>query len=306
MRVGLAMALLVVLCLVASPERVLATARSADWRWVTAALLLMPVFVFLRMAKWYLLLRQSMDCIPLRPFVRGYFLGMAAGLVTPARFGEMVRIWSLRAQTKDQTTVHVGYFMAEKVVEVACLVALAWVALACSGISPTSAVALPLLILLAIVVHQTRRTWSKVFYYLPILRRWPEAQVRNVVWAAVHLKIAGCAALSIGCFVVYLLQVAMVMASLGQTVGVEIAALLPMVMFANLVPITPGGFGMREGAAVVLLRSQGVPESVSFGAFFLTSVFDTVLPALVGALFLLPAGDSPRNHRSDWPRGRNG
>lgn len=76
----------------------------------------------------------------------------------------------------------------------------------------------------------------------------------------------------------------------ARAVGVELglaatAALVPLILFTMLVPITISGWGLREGAAVALFplagasASEGLATSVAFGLIFIL----TVLP---GAIFI--------------------
>lgn len=293
-RAGVAVATLALVCVAASPRRVFETLISVEGEWLLAAALLAPVFLCVRMGKWYLLVRQSVRRIPRLAFVRGYLLGMTLGLVTPARSGELVRVWSVRAECPGQRTALAGYFVAEKLVEIVCLLALAALAMAAhrAGIgygAGTLSVALVLLILLAL--DFARRRLGPLFDRAPILERLP-VEVRNIAGALSRLKLKGCAALSLLCFLVYLAQVSLLMRAMGQVITLPVLVLLPVVMVSNLVPITPGGLGMREGLAVLVLKTEGVSEAVAFGSFFLTTVLDLVIPALAGSLLLLPGGPS--------------
>jgi glycosyltransferase 2 family protein len=66
---------------------------------------------------------------------------------------------------------------------------------------------------------------------------------------------------------------------------VEILALVPIILFTMLVPLTVSGWGLREGAAAALFplagasSSSGLAASVAFGLAFIV----TVLP---GVFFL--------------------
>jgi uncharacterized membrane protein YbhN (UPF0104 family) len=68
----------------------------------------------------------------------------------------------------------------------------------------------------------------------------------------------------------------------------------PLVILTNVLPLTVGGLGIREGAAAALLSHYGVPTAEAALAAFLMFAINTALPGLVGAL-LLPAlpGRSP-------------
>ena len=74
---------------------------------------------------------------------------------------------------------------------------------------------------------------------------------------------------------------------MGVELGlVATAALVPLILFTMLIPISISGWGLREGAAAALLPSRGatasggLAASVAFGLAFITAV-------LPGFLFLL-------------------
>ena len=84
-----------------------------------------------------------------------------------------------------------------------------------------------------------------------------------------------------------------------QAVGVwlslpAIAALVPLILFTMLIPVSISGWGLREGAAAALLPIAGVPASsglaasVAFGLVFIAAV----LPGLV--VWLWPARGTTR------------
>lgn len=77
-------------------------------------------------------------------------------------------------------------------------------------------------------------------------------------------------------------------AACAQAVGVDlsvpaVAALVPLILFTMLIPISVSGWGLREGAAAALLplagasASGGLATSVAFGLSFIVAV----LPGLV-------------------------
>ena len=77
---------------------------------------LMPLFLYCRMGKWYLLVRQVVVKATLCDIIPSYLRGMALGMFTPARFGEVTRILNYGNKTSQ-----IYLFIIEKVIEVICL-----------------------------------------------------------------------------------------------------------------------------------------------------------------------------------------
>ena len=61
----------------------------------------------------------------------------------------------------------------------------------------------------------------------------------------------------------------------------------PWILLASGIPITIAGFGLREGTAMTILSSQGVPSEIAINAALLIFIVSTVLPGAVGALLVL-------------------
>ena len=97
------------------------------------------------------------------------------------------------------------------------------------------------------------------------------------------------AALSAGTVAANLLAFAACAAAVGVVLPFgAVLVILPLVLFTMLIPLTVGGWGLREGAAVVLFPlagaagAEGFAASATFGVVFL-------LTSLLGmALWLLP------------------
>lgn len=71
-------------------------------------------------------------------------------------------------------------------------------------------------------------------------------------------------------------------------------ALVPVILFAMVVPLSVGGWGFREGAAAALFplaglaAAQGVAVSVTFGLAVLVSALPGLLPLLRGRSLAMP------------------
>lgn len=84
------------------------------------------------------------------------------------------------------------------------------------------------------------------------------------------------ATLSLGTALCNIAAFAFCIASIGVDIPVLVAVtLIPLILLAMVLPLSIGGWGLREGAAAVLLplagstASEGVAASVAFGVIFL-------------------------------------
>jgi hypothetical protein len=66
-------------------------------------------------------------------------------------------------------------------------------------------------------------------------------------------------------------------------------AIVPLVLFTMLIPLSMSGWGLREGAAAALFplagatAAQGFATSVAFGLAFILAVLPGLVPLLLGA-----------------------
>ena len=74
-----------------------------------------------------------------------------------------------------------------------------------------------------------------------------------------ELGIFGCTILSFSCFLIFMFQVFLLMKGFGSNVSIDIILFFPVILLCNLAPFTVGGFGLREGAAIVILGQQSIP-----------------------------------------------
>jgi len=281
-RIAVSLAMLLGLLLYISPEEILATVQGVDWRWLAAAGALMPVFLLSRIGKWLLLARQVAPDVRKRDVARGYLLGMALGIVTPGRVGEMARIWGAGLPASCY-----GLFFFEKVLEVTSLFSLSLLALISAGLLPAWVLAIAL-----VCGGMAAVRWRKAFLGLAAfthrhLKRPSADNLAGLGRTVKSLRISGCAILTVACQVLYCVQACLIMRSMDEAVNILVARLTPLVLLGNLVPITIGGVGARETIAVFLLRQENIAEGVAFNGFFLVAILNLFIPVLIGGIIYL-------------------
>jgi len=76
-------------------------------------------------------------------------------------------------------------------------------------------------------------------------------------------------------------------------------ATYPYIVLAGDLPVSFSGFGVREGAAAVLLSPYSVPSGAAVDASLLWFVFAILLPAALGAVWLVAERARSRMRKSD-------
>jgi uncharacterized membrane protein YbhN (UPF0104 family)/ubiquinone/menaquinone biosynthesis C-methylase UbiE len=253
-----------------------------DVKWLVVAVLLVPLFLVFRMLKWYYLIHQIDQSLRFADIFPSYLRGMLWGLFTPLRLGE-----ATRAMGTGNAASNFALFIVEKMIEVACLLTLCSVALIKLELILAWAL-LPIFI----VALFSRRVFAYVgirclrlshrFFGKPSADQLPTAEQ-----AVGRLKLWGCTVLSFCVFLIFICQVYLVMFSMDYSVPVSIVLNYPLVLIGNTLPVTVGGFGIRETIAVLLLEPQGISAAVAMSGFAMVALLDLVVPAFIGTVVTL-------------------
>ena len=136
-----------------------------------------------------------------------------------------------------------------------------------------------------IAVNLTHRTFG-----------WPSSQkVKDFIWVISHLKIAGCGILSLLGQIIFCLQIYLVINSMGERYEMQVMRFIPLIFLANFLPITIGGFGLRETIAVLVLGKEGISATVVIPSVLIVSAADLFFPAVIGVVLYVffPISHSP-------------
>jgi len=213
---------------------------------------------------------------------KSYLAGLAIGLVTPARAGEMGRAFFLNA--KDRLK-RIGVVVIDKVFD---LIGILLISLIGARIFLHQYFFFLLLFLVLVGLglllfskpfnRRLRRSVSKTTLgvkLLPLLSGLDHISGR-VVLISISLTLLMFIFIFLQCY-------ALVKAF--YDVPLSFNAILfsyPLVILANILPITVGGLGVREGVAVFCLSVFDVPGEVAVTATLYLFIINVVMPALLG------------------------
>jgi len=275
-RILISIGLLTGIVFYVSPVTLLDSIKSLDAKCLSFAVILMPFFLCCRMGKWYVLLRQVVNSAQIPHVITSYLKGMAFGMFTPARAGEVTRILY-----NEEKTSQFYLFITEKIIEVICLCVLTLFAVFKLQIfkNEITAVSVVLILFLTVGLKMVKKISIKL---LNKFSRKNSSQKAGIESHLKRTKIGGCVTLSFACFFIFMLQVYCLILGFGENVSIDIILFFPVILFSNLAPITIGGFGLRESMAVLILGPQNVPAAVAMGSFFIVTIIDLLIPAFFG------------------------
>jgi glycosyltransferase 2 family protein len=273
----------------------------AAWGWFALGTVLVCVALLVGALRWHALLHGAN--IPTRPgeTLRAYGIGIFSNNFLPTAFGgDGVRAWIVGRSGRPLARALTSVF-ADRAVALAALFALGWVGVALSSVVVPRQLATPFVVataagILAGVVGVVVLRGRGLSRLLPtVLRPWASEVAATLRAYGLDRR------LQVEALVLSLIfQVLMVTAlwtlseALQLDISPEILAItMPLVLIATLMPVSVAGFGVREGAYVVLLGEVGV----SAGDATLLSLFSIASLAIAS----LPGGFALAMGRRERP-----
>ena len=272
--------------------------------WLLCGLALMIFAVGLAAARWQRVADVLHLHARLRTFFSQYLAGMFVSSVLPSTIGgDVVRVSRLSATTGDSP----GSFASVILERVSGWVVLPLLTLAGLAIHPSllhlgNASRLALLLAVGALVVLA------VLVAASISPKLAGRMVHNEGWTrfigAVHLgmeqfrRAPAAVAAVLGVSLAYQLTLVVAAWMIGHALGLNIGitvllAFMPAVAMAQVLPISIGGLGLREGALVLFLHPLGVSSEHAI-AFGLLIYGMTLLVSLLGApAFAVGAGKRP-------------
>ena len=272
--------------------------RSANWNWWLAGLAASVLVQVVAGVRWAALARPLGFQRPRRFFIWRFFEGMFFSLCLPSSIGgDVIKAYRVGDTTSRRLLAGCSV-LADRLTGLSALGVLAGTALAATkyglGLAGALGVALALLagVLAAFwlglqsidrimnLLPETHRARSFLAQLLPYQQR-PLLIMQAVGWSFV-VQMGG----------------AVVVALMARTLQVDLPlvvwfSVVPLVALLMVLPVSIGGFGMRENAMEMLLGKHGVAKDQAIAVALLWGL-GTILTGLVGGvLFLLDRRAEP-------------
>ena len=263
------------------------TFSSPDLKFLVFAVgLAVPNFA-IKFFKWHFLLNASHIPTDKWTASKSYLAGLSIGMITPARAGEVSRAFFLEKQYKLQA---IGVVLVDKVMDLLGIIAWSLIGARIFLDRPVF-IALVLLVLMGIVLlFSSKPLYNKLTTFLKpnglglkiqqILSTLDKLSGRVLFVSIVSTLIM---------FMVVLLQChALVLTFYHQPLPFQITLFAyPLVILANILPITIGGLGVREGVAVFCLSFFGLPPEIAVTATLYLFLINVLGPSLMGYCIIL-------------------
>jgi len=260
-------------------------------------------------ARWYLLLRAASIDVPRRTALRAFSLAYFFNSVLPTSVGgDAVRAWIV-GRPSGQVVLAATSVVLDKLTALVCLFVFAWAAFLLDSSSVPSTVAhsfvwTTLLFFVATALFAVAAVGS-----VRLAHRFPKRlrSAAEPVGRALHSWFRSPRLLLavFGLGIVYQFMGVGVLVLLADAIGFDLSLALAavsasIILVAMLVPISIGGFGVREAGFVVLLRGAGISSTDAT----LLSLLSVVVIVLASVLTLVPLATDPRRFQTPAARMR--
>jgi uncharacterized protein (TIRG00374 family) len=259
--------------------------READTLYLGFAVLAGFLFLLVRAYKWFLIVRPYLVAPRFYTVLVSYMFALGISIFTPGRVGEIARIGNIGIREKSGPA---ALFLFDRFVDV--LVVFSMAVFGMYILLPYKVYTLAVSILLCAGVmglFSMPRIYGKL---QGSVVRVPFGTKLDRLFRSVALmergKIATNILLTISSYAICIFEVYLILRAFCNPKLSMVLAVHPLVMVTNILPVTIGGLGLREGASVVLYGRFGIPEEHAFWAGFLIFVFNTLLHGIVGTVLI--------------------
>ncbi len=256
--------------------------KNADYTLLLIAFLSIPLHVLLKSLKWKILLQAFWEDISFADASKSYLAGLAFGVITPGKIGELSR----------------GLFLPFNKIKVSSLVIvdryldlISLVFLVIPGATYFFGIRAGILFfflnisLLVIILIYPR--------IVSLLRdHFKSSVIESIIDIQKDISRIPFTAIFITFFISFSLFILSIMTSYilvlsFTTFGIRSAFLVfPLTLITNILPITIGNIGVREGANIYLLDYFSISSEIAFNISIMMFFLHSLLPAIFGLILI--------------------
>lgn len=264
--------------------RFIAAFASIDVRLFLAALLFFPLVAIIGAEKWRRIIGHEATGIRFGEALVSFLGGMSLGLLTPGRVGEIGRVLFLSRGRKGALA---GIAIVDKLVDLEVTLALGLVGVHLFwGAGPAFLLLCAVLASLAFLFRPgpVIGVVQRKLHRLPL--RDKIDSVLQGITGIPRSALVSCLVLRLAASAVDIFQFFLLINSFASIGLREVVAVYPLIIMTNILPLTIGGIGVREGVSLLTLAWFGTPAAAAVNSSFLLFCINTLLPGLLGSLFI--------------------
>jgi uncharacterized membrane protein YbhN (UPF0104 family) len=291
-KAGISLLLIAIILYVVDIRKLAETFRNVDAYLFMYAAFLFPIIVLIGSEKWRQIVKDSAPGITLKESLASFLGGAAIGLLTPGRIGEVGRVLFIK---KGRLESLMGIALLDKVIDLNVTL---WLATYGSFVLFDKRISF--LFVMASLVGVSFLTFPEVLGGLarrifggkPIMEKI-EALLAGA--RSVRIKtIIICISYRFLASAIDMIQFYFLINAFAPIRLEEVVVVYPMIILTNLLQLTVGNIGIREGVAAILLARFGISPAAAVSASFLLFVLNSLIPGLMGVFFVPRVVDKVR------------
>ena len=266
------------------PRRFVSNIEGIHLDYLFYALLFFPLVIFLGTEKWYAISKDKVRNPDRKSFLISFLGGMSIGLITPARVGEFSRVLFLESHSKAELT---GIAFVDRVIDLQVTLILGvWSVFIL--LDKFSFFIFSSVVLLGLIFLYRPQVFMVILRpFAKILPFEKQATLFLTGMNSISARvITQCLLLRTVVSIIDLFQFYILINAFSYVSLSAALAAYPLVIFANILPITIGGVGIREGVSAIILARFNVAPETAVSASFLLFCINTLLPGLIGTFFV--------------------
>jgi uncharacterized membrane protein YbhN (UPF0104 family) len=262
------------------------------WPILWASALILPIQM-LKISKWGFIARQAKAEVSLSTAAVSFLVGVAVGIVTPGRAGELARVLYLNVEGRYE---FLGLVIADRAMDLVTIMLFSALSLSMLGNTQLGLLLIlgAVFLIIGLVFSRSLTNWI-VTSGLSFPAKQQVARLFGQLRILRSRVIGKGMLLSVIIFGLALLQYYWLLTAFQSVSWQAPLVSFPLLLLAGVLPITIAGIGVREGTAALILIDYGVVEAAAIGAAFLSFIMNTVFPGMLGALLIAVSEHSPEN-----------
>ncbi len=280
-------------------ERLETNLQHIDGGWFVWAFFCSPVIVLVSARKWYEIIRAEAQGVTYYEAVRAFLGGTFFGLLTPGRLGEFGKVALIR---QGRLPILSGIALLERMLDVEVLILMAlWGVWGIFGLQTFAVVVMVAGCGAWFIVSNRlkQQVLNAVLLLTPFKNK--VAVVFTGICAVAPATLAMCAGLRFLACSIDLFQFYLIINSFDSVKFLHVAAVYPLIILTNLIPLTIGGIGIREAMSMYALSFFNVNPETAVSASFLLFAINTFIPGVTGGLVVARYGISTRTFTESAP-----
>jgi glycosyltransferase 2 family protein len=261
-----------------------------DYRWIFLAVLFYCINLSVRVARWRILLRSTID-LSYPQVCAALIVGYMVNNLLPARLGELYRADYMKRKHSITRSAALGSIVVERLLDGLAVVSIFNIGLAATAIpDENSSILLPIAIVsttIFVLLYVLVRYFPIV---QPILSRiplgWLQSRLENFSETLSVVRKPGFLMPVCTTVLIYILEAATLSSALKAT-GIELTIfqnfiVLGAVVLSTLVPTAPGYVGSIQLSFIITLGAFGIESTSAFVAATAYQIFPLMLVVSCG------------------------